>query len=57
MNVIKRDESIQKYDFEKIQTVVNNAFKSVNQDVPEKFVEQLKETFDKIKDKRETIDV
>ena len=57
MNVIKRDESIQKYDFGKIQTVVNNAFKSVNQDVPEKFVEQLKETFDKIKDKRETIDV
>lgn len=57
MQVIKRDESIQEYDFDKIQCVVNEAFKSVNQEVPDKFLEQLKDTLNKIIEKKDTINV
>ena len=57
MKVIKRDESIQDYNFEKIHNVVVKAFKSVNQELPEKFIDQLKETFDKLIEKKEEITV
>ena len=57
MKVIKRDESIQDYNFEKIHDVVVKAFKSVNQELPEKFIDQLKETFDKLIEKKEEITV
>lgn len=48
MNVIKRDESIQEYDFMKIVNAVTKAFDSVNQVVPEKFLEQLKDSVEKV---------
>lgn len=46
MDVIKRDGTIQEYDFLKVINAVNKAFKSINQDVPEKFIEQLKLAID-----------
>ena len=57
MKVVKRDESIQDFNFEKINDVLAKAFSSVNQEIPEKFIEQLKETFDKYFTKKDTISV
>ena len=45
MNVIKRDGTPQEYSFLKIVDAINKAFASVEQDVPEKFLEQVKEGF------------
>ena len=39
MNVIKRDGTPQEYNFIKIADAVSKAFESVNQEVPEKFLE------------------
>lgn len=50
--VIKRDDSLQEFCFNKIIRVINKAFNSVNQKVPDKFIEQLKESFDTIISKR-----
>lgn len=50
MKVIKRDDSIQEFSFDKVEKVVNKAFNSVNQEVPEKFIEQLRERLEKVKD-------
>lgn len=47
MNVIKRDGSVQPYDFQKIISAVTRAFESVNQDVPDKFLEQVKSSVEK----------
>lgn len=41
MNVIKRDGTIQKWDFNKIVSAVTKAFNAVNQSPSEKFLEQL----------------
>ena len=57
MKVVKRDESIQDFNFEKINDVLAKAFSSVNQEIPEKFIEQLKETFDKYFTKKDIISV
>lgn len=51
MNIIKRDGTPQEYKFEKIKNTVTKAFNSVNQEVPEKFLEQLKEQVEKIIEK------
>lgn len=56
MKVIKRDGSIQSYSFDKIKNVVNKAFGSVNQEVPEKFLEQLEAAVSKLF-KKEDVDV
>lgn len=48
MKVIKRDGTPQEYDFIKIANAVNKAFESVNQDVPDKFLEQVKEAVEKV---------
>ena len=51
MIVVKRDGTIQPYDFEKVKNAVRKAFNSVNtngaeeHDVPAKFFEQLKECY------------
>ena len=45
MNVIKRDGTIQKWDFNKIVSAVTKAFQAVNQCPSEKFLEQLKMEF------------
>lgn len=39
--VIKRDESCQPYDFDKVKNAVKKAFNSVEQEVPTKFFEQI----------------
>lgn len=48
MKVIKRDGTPQEYDFMKIADAVTKAFDSVNQDVPDKFLEQVKESVEKV---------
>ena len=48
MKIIKRDGTPQEYDFIKIVDAVTKAFDSVNQEVPEKFLEQLKESVEKL---------
>lgn len=47
MKVIKRDGTPQEYNFLKIRDAVDRAFNSVSQSVPEKFIEQLKESVEK----------
>lgn len=47
MKVIKRDGTPQEYNFMKIADAVSKAFKSVDQEVPEKFLEQVKEAVEK----------
>ena len=48
MNVEKRDGTIQPFRFEKIERAVKLVFESkpVNESVPDKFIEQLKNYFD-----------
>ena len=48
MKVEKRDGGIQQYNFEKIESAVTKVFSAIGEDVPEKFIEQLKEHFDNI---------
>ena len=48
MKVIKRDGTPQEYDFMKIANAVTKAFESVNQEVPDKFLEQVKESVEKL---------
>lgn len=57
MQVIKRDESIQDYNFDKVQRVIIKAFNAVKSEVPEKFIEQLKETLDNYSVKHDIINV
>lgn len=49
MKVIKRDGSKQDFSPDKIKAVITKAFNSVQQEVPDKFLEQLMGSFDKIK--------
>ena len=44
MKIIKRDGRTQDYSWEKVESVVCKAFGSVGQDVPDKFLEQLKQS-------------
>lgn len=55
MKVIKRDGSKQDFSPDKIKAVITKAFNSVQQEVPDKFLEQLMGSFDKIK--KDEIDV
>ena len=48
MKVIKRDGTPQEYSFLKIVDAINKAFESVGQDVPDKFLEQIKESVEKL---------
>ena len=48
MNIIKRDGTPQEYSFVKIIDAITRAFESVQQDVPEKFLEQVKESVEKV---------
>ena len=48
MNVIKRDGTIQEYNFLKIVDAITKAFNSVEQTVPDKFLEQVKESVEKL---------
>lgn len=44
MRIIKRDGRTQEYSWEKVENVVCKAFGSVGQEVPDKFLEQLKQS-------------
>ena len=48
MIVVKRDESVQEFDYAKIERAVSLAFESVNEPIDDKFLEHLKTQFDKI---------
>lgn len=48
MKVIKRDGTPQEYNFIKIVDAVTKAFNSVNQEVPDKFLEKLKDVIEKV---------
>ena len=48
MKVIKRDGTPQEYDFMKIANAVTKAFASVDQEVPDKFLEQVKDAVEKL---------
>ena len=48
MNVIKRDGTVQEYSFIKVIDAVTKAFNSVEQNVPDKFLEQLKESVERV---------
>ena len=48
MKVIKRDGTPQEYDFMKIANAVTKAFESVEQTVPDKFLEQVKDSVEKL---------
>lgn len=50
MQVIKRDGSIQTFDISKVINAASKAFESVNQSIPDKFIEKLKGHFDKLQD-------
>lgn len=55
MKVEKRDGTIQEFRFEKIKRVIEKVFsdKQVNEEVPEKFIEQVKQYFDNFIEKHE----
>ena len=57
MQVIKRDESVQDYSFDKVKKVITKAFNSISQDVPDKFMEQLHDTLDNYSTKHDIISV
>ena len=48
MKVIKRDGTPQEYSFIKVADAITKAFTSVNQEVPEKFLEQVKDAGEKV---------
>jgi transcriptional regulator NrdR family protein len=41
MIVIKRDGRKQEFDFQKVVDVIHNTYDAINQEVPDKFIEQL----------------
>lgn len=55
MKVEKRDGTIQDFRFDKIVKVIEKVFsdKQVNEEVPEKFIDQVKEYFDKFIEKHD----
>ena len=55
MKVEKRDGTIQEFRFEKIKRVIEKVFsdKTVNEEVPEKFIEQVKHHFDNFIEKHD----
>lgn len=57
MDVLKRDGLKQPYDFNKIKKVISKAFGSVNQEVPDKFLEQLNTALNKYCEKKDIVDV
>lgn len=57
MIVIKRDGRKQEFDFQKVVDVIHNTYDAIKQDVPDKFIEQLKGAFDKELKRRDEMDV
>lgn len=57
MRVIKRDESVQFFDFKKVESVLEKAFDSVNEYLPESFRDYFKNVFEKLQQKTKEITV
>ena len=48
MDVIKRDGRKQEFDFTKVEEVIHNTYKALNKEIPSKFIDSLREAFNKI---------
>ena len=46
MKIVKRDGRVQEYSWHKVEAVVNKAFNSIKQSVPDKFLDQLKQSIE-----------
>ena len=57
MKIIKRDGRTQDYSWEKVENVVCKAFGGVGQDVPDKFLEQLKQSVESAIKNKDTFTV
>lgn len=57
MKIIKRDGRTQDYSWEKVENVVCKAFGGVGQDVPDKFLEQLKQSVESTIKNKDTFTV
>lgn len=57
MKIIKRDGRTQDYSWEKVENVVCKAFGGVGQEVPDKFLEQMKQSVEGVLKNRETFTV
>ena len=47
MDVIKRDGRKQEFDFTKVEEVIHNTYKALNKEIPSKFIDSLREAFNK----------
>lgn len=57
MNVIKRDETIQPFNFSKVECVLNKAFSSVGEELSSSLIEYFSKVFNSLQEKREIIAV
>ena len=57
MKIIKRDGRIQDYSWNKVEAVVYKAFNSIKQEVPDKFLDQLKQSIESSFKPRESFTV
>lgn len=57
MDVIKRDGRVQPFDFEKVVEVIDKTYGAIKKEIPDKFIEQLRETFNKKLKNKEKVDV
>ena len=57
MKIIKRDGRTQDYSWEKVENVVCKAFGGVGQEVPDKFLEQMKQSVEGVLKNRDTFTV
>lgn len=57
MKIIKRDGRIQEYSWSKVEAVVYKAFNSIKQEVPDKFLDQLKQAVESTFKSRESFTV
>ena len=57
MKIIKRDGRVQEYSWNKVEAVVYKAFNSIKQEVPDKFLDQLKQSVESSFKSRESYTV
>ena len=57
MRIIKRDGRVQDYSWNKVEAVVYKAFNSIKQEVPDKFLDQLKQSIESSFKSRESYTV
>ena len=57
MDVIKRDGRKQEFDFTKVEEVIHNTYKALNKEIPSKFIDSLREAFNKKLKGKTVVDV